>query len=1537
MNTSKIDKRSRAVRQTGLLVLQVLAGLVCGLSAVSASTRADTSRTGLNVTLPNGFANIDIDDLSLASTAGPVRWSRGWDGKEWKFNGHWESLSQSWTNLTGTAAGAASGSGATAMPGDAGSSCWILVDEEWKRSTEIVMSDGLPLGPAMQSERIASFNKRLGEKGAAQKDYADERSVNVDYGNLCAGMGMQPAPVQDLEALRRGSELYMGSNGRYGFSNRAFIEKRKISALPELTAANLSAKLETGSVSLTPLEKVPGYRWLDKAGEWIDYNSAGQVVAYGDKNNNTVWMARDNSGTLRGVLDANGRVLLTLHYTGLLITEVRDYPIAGVSQDLAPRSVKYTYDKANRLTAVTDARGKSTFYAYDKANQIVKITDPEDRDHLLAYVGRTVSKHTAPDGGVTDYAFDYDDVNKQFSSRITLPESAAGRRVEQVVHNRAGQLVRTLVNGRVDEEVRYDPASRTETRTNARGFITSFTRNEFDQVVQQRQEDGSILKWNYSAGNLTVLDAVDVMGIKTEYQYDVNGNTTRIIQAAGTAEARVTELDVNPLGQAVKVTRKGRTEVNGFVTPDSVVSLTYDSLGNIETWTEPEHGDRRFIHNRIGILVGVKDPRHHWSYMQVNPHGQPVKLTNALSRSVSLDYDNAGNRVLGIDSNAHSIRWAYDKMNRLLRTTAELEAMTTTDYDSAGLATSSSDADGRSVKFEYDGFQRITKLVDGMGNATRFDYQIGDGTAAGQLGSLGWPTEVVFPTFVQRNRYDERERITSVVQADQKTVKQSSLSKYDQRGLRVSETDAYDKTSRAEYDAFGNQLIVTDRNGKKNQFAYDVRGNLLQVTDANLHIRKFEYDRNDRLVKETLPLGQSARIKYDLAGNIDEYVDFNGNKMVHTYNPLNQIIEVVDFDPAGTQQRNATYKWGKNGEILEWTGKHGALEASGSMIYDNLDRKLSETVTYPGGFSMGYSYTYSPAGKKTSLKWPDGTMIRYGYSKHGYLDSVELPGEGRISVNEFKWTAPAAVTLPGGSAQGYGMNGLLKPTTLTVKGPDQQPLLALDAAYGAMQEPKQLSRTNAGAGMTTMTSYAYDDELRLKQASTSGAGASAHTETYTLDPVANRIAHSQVAGAWTYDANNRLIQQGTAPGAITYKYDPAGNMTLRTGPGNSVTEYAYSLQNRLISVKDGTQGLIARYGYDPLGRRIWKEQYRDQAGAPMAQALRTYFLHADEGLIAEATQPIRLNADQSVGVDGPAVITTEYGPRPDSRFTSGVLFIKTKNSNGEDTVGYYHHDYRMAPVQATDRSGKIVWAADYDAFGRASITTPVATAANPTITSHLRLPGQREDVETALYHNNFRDYDPRIGRYIQSDPIGIAGGINTYAYVLGSPTTLIDPSGLICVSDAVKDGIGGAAGAATAAAINTRNPYAAGAFGALGFGAGYFGGSKGAGFATGFASGAMSGGPGTFSWGGAWFEGIANGAAAQEGSVTAGAIGGAVAGAFNLPPLPAGANPHHWTSFMKPVGRSALAGAAGNAAGIATNWLVDEFNKNFGDCDCEKK
>ncbi|MGQ0593581.1 MAG: RHS repeat-associated core domain-containing protein, partial [Gammaproteobacteria bacterium] len=120
-------------------------------------------------------------------------------------------------------------------------------------------------------------------------------------------------------------------------------------------------------------------------------------------------------------------------------------------------------------------------------------------------------------------------------------------------------------------------------------------------------------------------------------------------------------------------------------------------------------------------------------------------------------------------------------------------------------------------------------------------------------------------------------------------------------------------------------------------------------------------------------------------------------------------------------------------------------------------------------------------------------------------------------------------------------------------------------------------------------------------------------------------------------------------------------------------------------------------------------------------------------------------------------------------------------AQGFETLRYLHTNHLQTPRLATGTSGAILWRWEGEAFGS---TAPELASA----TINLRFPGQYFDAETGLHYNYFRDYDPSTGRYVQSDPVGLDGGINTYSYVDGNPLSETDPLGLVlCAANPGKD------------------------------------------------------------------------------------------------------------------------------------------------------
>ncbi len=115
--------------------------------------------------------------------------------------------------------------------------------------------------------------------------------------------------------------------------------------------------------------------------------------------------------------------------------------------------------------------------------------------------------------------------------------------------------------------------------------------------------------------------------------------------------------------------------------------------------------------------------------------------------------------------------------------------------------------------------------------------------------------------------------------------------------------------------------------------------------------------------------------------------------------------------------------------------------------------------------------------------------------------------------------------------------------------------------------------------------------------------------------------------------------------------------------------------------------------------------------------------------------------------------------------------VAIRNAGTQPELFAVHADHLDTVLLLTDNTQAVVWQYHREPFGE-------LTAGSNTVRWPLRFPGQYEDQETGIFYNYFRDYDPQTGRYTQSDPIGLRGGVNTYAYVRGNPVSRIDPLGL---------------------------------------------------------------------------------------------------------------------------------------------------------------
>lgn len=124
-----------------------------------------------------------------------------------------------------------------------------------------------------------------------------------------------------------------------------------------------------------------------------------------------------------------------------------------------------------------------------------------------------------------------------------------------------------------------------------------------------------------------------------------------------------------------------------------------------------------------------------------------------------------------------------------------------------------------------------------------------------------------------------------------------------------------------------------------------------------------------------------------------------------------------------------------------------------------------------------------------------------------------------------------------------------------------------------------------------------------------------------------------------------------------------------------------------------------------------------------------------------------------------------------------TLTLLTNMVYADSQLYFTHNDHLGTPQYLTDANGTVVWKVESQTpFGEVVINEDADGDGN-AVEFNQRFPGQYYDEVTGLNYNYFRDYDPSLGRYIQSDPIGLGGGVNTYGYAAQSPLIYIDPDG----------------------------------------------------------------------------------------------------------------------------------------------------------------
>lgn len=1002
---------------------------------------------------------------------------------------------------------------------------------------------------------------------------------------------------------------------------------------------------------------------------------------------------------------------------------------SGVLQTLA-------YDGSSRLSTVTDSFGYALALAYDAQNRLVSVTDPAS--HAVQYGYDTSGRFsTVTNTDSTGRTYLYE--NASFPNALTGVNDESGLRYSTWGYDAQGRGTSTQEAGGANAVTLIYNADNSVTVTDALNAVRAFTYGRVGDRNLPVGISGSQCP-TCREGKATTYDPTGFVNSRTDY----NGNITTYIngdargletsrtEASGTPRARTITTSWNStyrVPMAISIYAGG----TATGTPLRTTTFTYDGSGNAltKTVTDPATSTSRtwtYTYNSFGQVLTADGPRTDvvdkttYTYYTCTTGfqcGQVNTVSNALGQVTTYNTYNAHGQPLTItDPNAVVTTLAYDLRQRMISRQVGTETTTFT-YWPTGLLKKVTLPDLSFIQYTYDAAHRLTTIADSLGNSIIYTLDaMGNRTAENAYD----PTSFLHRTHTRV--FNTLNQLYKDINAAG-TAAVTTQYGYDNNGNQTSVAAPLARNTANTYDELNRLNQITDPANGITQFGYDANDNLLSVKDPRNLTTSYVYNGFGDVKTQTSPDTGTTTNTYDSGGNLKTSTDARTAISTYTYDALNR-VSTVAYKIGTTTDQTLTFTYDINTNGVGRLRSAADASHSTSWTYDTQGRVIGKgqtigTVTK----SVGYAYT---TGNLTTLTTPSGQSVTYGYNSNHQVTSVAVNGTTILNNATYEpfgavhgWTWGNATT----SSRSYDTDGRIS-----------QIAHIETSNYGYDDASRITALTNVTNSALSWT-YGYDLLDRLTSGVQSGA-----TYGFTYDANGNRLTQTGTF-AWTLTpstTSNRLVSTSGA-GVRTYGYDAAGDVLT-----DSAHTFTYNNRGRMKTGK--TTSTTTTYVLNALGQRIKK------SGGVAGTVL---YLYDEAGhLLGEYTSTGALTQE-----------TVWLGDTP----------VATLRPGTPVAIYYVHADHLNTPKIVTRPSdNKQAWRWDQDPFA------VVSPAQNPqglgTFVFNLRYPGQYYDSETGTFQNYFRDYDPQVGRYVESDPIGLQAGVNTYAYVSDNPLSRTDPSGL---------------------------------------------------------------------------------------------------------------------------------------------------------------
>ncbi|WP_437731191.1 RHS repeat-associated core domain-containing protein [Sorangium sp. So ce1335] len=823
--------------------------------------------------------------------------------------------------------------------------------------------------------------------------------------------------------------------------------------------------------------------------------------------------------------------------------------------------------------------------------------------------------------------------------------------------------------------------------------------------------------------------------------------------AAGTSECRTLTRTTTIHGE---VDTESTESDDGL--PDTKLKLTYtrDDFGNITAITAED----AFGHRRT-------------SSTELDDEGMfPEKLVNAAGHTTIVAYDDAlGVLLKRVDPNQRVTAWLYDGFGRLgverrPDGTATTVALSRTKdggprQDAWRVMERSTATGGADDTVEFDSLGRPIRWwwygpepepepepAQGSGETKRILQEIGYDPLGEHIAQRSVPVSEETP---ERERLYERYEHDAVGREVRTTTPWNAVTTTEYDGLLVRVTDALDHVTVTEQDPlgrtkaitdaadgitryshgpFGLLQTVTDPGGAVTRITRDAFGRVRQLDDPDRGTTRSIHDGFGELTSSTDALGRETTWEYDALGRPDTRVDRHGAERRTTKWTWDTAAHGIgELHTLASHDSEKTYGYTRLGQLetisLRIDGEGAPLQAR--LGYDDLGR--IETVTYP-----------TPAGATSFVVVHDldahghVLAVRDDRTKAAYWRLTGVDDAGRLREEVF---GNGAVT-----TRSYHADKQRLRNVVTQSGAAE----VQDLDYGYDDLLNLARRTDALQPRNTTERFRYDALQRLTCAYFNEVESAAAPCALRYDHAPNgNLTFKSDVGTLSYD-DPLHPHAVTGAGTGSFAYDAVGNQIARPG-GTTVRYTPFDLPERI------TQGAsTVTFAYDGDQRRIRKT-------TPEKETL--YF----GDLVERVTDAASGGVEHRYHVHSP----------------ERVVAIVTRGGS-DDGTRYVHVDHLGSVDALTDEDGAVIERRSYDPFGqrRNPAWGEPAPASFTSKTTH-GFTGHESDDELGLVNMKGRIYDPRIGRFLTTDPIVslpfFGQSWNRYSYVFNNPLNFVDPSG----------------------------------------------------------------------------------------------------------------------------------------------------------------